>query len=286
MNIHAISIDDRTYPEYLRQIYDPPEVLYAMGNLELLDAMNLAIVGTRRATPYGQSQAHSFAKSLAGKGVCIVSGLAFGIDAAAHKGALDAGGATIAVLAQALPNIGPPRHRGLAREILENGGLILSEMAPGRVTRKVDYLFRNRIISGISKGVLIVEAGYRSGALNTARHAIDQNRDVMVLPGRITDESSVGTNKIMRAGAHVVLTPADVGDFLGIELMEKVVELDGMDALVFNVLGEKPMTAPELGEYFEGQLSELYEALGEMELKGLIARTSDLRYAVVQVRGR
>ncbi len=281
MNVQSLSIDDPKYPLYLREISDAPEKIYYVGNLEMLDRLCVAIVGTRRATSYGENQAFQIARDLSQRGICIVSGLAYGIDSAAHKGALEGHGGTIAVLAQGLPEIGPPRNKGLAKRIVQSGGLLLSENEAWKPIFKNEYLFRNRIISGVSRGVLVVEAGFRSGAVNTANHALDQNRDVMAVPGRVTDEQSVGTNRLLVDRAGLVRCAEDVANCLEIPWPKKSgIALDGAEQIVFDMLKGRSMTAAELGEHFEGQLKELYSVLGRLELKGLVRRNSDLRYGV------
>ena len=174
MKVEKLSIKDERYPALLKRIFDPPDVLRFIGDLTCFERACVGIVGVRRATAYGEAQAFKIAKELSGQGVCVVSGLAYGIDAAAHKGALEGRGRTIAVLAQGLPEIGPVRHEALAKRIVQNGGLLICEKEHGAPIFKSDYLVRNRLISGVSKGVLIVEAAHKSGALNTAKHALDQ----------------------------------------------------------------------------------------------------------------
>jgi DNA processing protein len=202
------------YPELLRQIYDPPAVLFARGNLLPRDGLALAIVGTRHATQYGLRQAERLAGSLARAGLTIVSGLARGIDAAAHRGALAAGGRTVAVLAGGVLTIYPPEHDTLAAEVMAQG-VLLSE-APSRASLQSGmFPQRNRIISGLSLGVLVIEAGDRSGALITARQAMEQGREVFAMPGRVDDRSSHGCHRLIRDGAKLVETADDVLEELG-----------------------------------------------------------------------
>jgi len=280
MEVKSLKIADPKYPSLLEEISDAPKVLYYVGDLGALDAPCLAIVGTRRSTPYGEATAFQMAKILAQRGVTIVSGLAFGIDSLAHKGALEGGGRTVAVLAQGLPEIRPATHTSLARRIVAEGGLLISERSPGPINR-LEYLVRNRIISGLSSGVLVVEAGERSGALNTAHHALDQNRDVMAIPGRLTDEMSLGCNRLLRNGAALVRNPKEVAKCLGLVWKRKVeVQLEGIQKELFEMIRAKPMSASQLGEEYSGSLKKLYSVLCELELKGLIRQGGDLRYAV------
>jgi len=196
--IHTISINDKNYPSILKEITDPPERLYVQGNLDLLREPSLAIVGMRRCSKLGENLAFEWARDLSRQGLTIISGLAFGIDAAAHRGAIEGSGKTIAVIPSCLPEITPRSHRKLANEILASGGLLLSELDVPRPPLKHEFLVRNRLVSGLSRGVLVVEAAHRSGALNTANHALDQNRDIMAIPGRINDPCSQGCNRLIR----------------------------------------------------------------------------------------
>ncbi len=286
MEIKKVPIGDSSYPSLLKQIFDPPGGLYYLGDLTCLAAPCVAVVGTRTATAYGTALAYYFAKELAGRGVTIVSGLAFGIDAAAHRGALEAGGRTVAVLAQALPEICPPSHTGLAREILEKGGALISEKEPGGENYKSDYLVRNRIISGVSMGVLVVEAGLKSGARNTAKHALDQNRELMALPGRITDEQSQGANQLIATGAYLVSSPEEVAAILEIPWKKKGKgpllgsELLGQEKEVFEEIRKGAKTAAELVEKLGGQLPSLYKIIAELEFRGFVKMGPGGRYAV------
>ncbi len=281
MKVKSISIGDPGFPPLLRQLHDAPQKIYYLGDLAVLDKVCLGIVGTRRSSAYGESQAFEFARALGERGLCIISGLAFGIDAAAHKGALEGGGATVAVLAQALPNVSPASHVGLAKKIVESGGLLISEKEPGTETFKGDYLTRNRLISGLSKGVLVVEAPYKSGAYNTANHALYQDREVLAIPGRLTDVNSAACNRLLRAGARLVRSPKDVMEDLDLPWdAPSPIELKGAQKTLFELISGEPKSGAELGEAFGGSLRTLYSTLGELELKGLVQRTRELRYAV------
>ncbi len=202
------------YPALLSQIFDPPTFLYCQGRVEPRDELALAIVGSRRCTPYGVRTAEKLAATLALAGVTIVSGLARGIDGAAHRGALKAGGRTLAVLATGLASIYPPEHAPLARQCAENGAL-LTEMPLDQKPLAGLFPQRNRIISGLSAGVLIVEASRKSGALHTARHALEQGREVMVVPGPIDSLASEGCHDLIRDGATLIRNADDVLAALG-----------------------------------------------------------------------
>lgn len=204
------------YPAMLSEIPDPPVALFWMGDLErFLEMPAVAVIGSRMCTAYGRKVAGTLAADFAGAGVAVVSGLARGIDGEAHKGALRAGGITMAVLGSGLDVIYPPEHRKLARRILEKG-VIVGEYPPGTRPDKFRFPERNRLISGFSLGVVVVEAGKRSGTMITVNCALEQGREVFAVPGEITGAFSVGTNMLLRDGAGVVLTAADVLEPLGL----------------------------------------------------------------------
>jgi DNA processing protein len=213
---HLLRIDDPRYPSLLREISRPPPVLYVCGSLDVLALPQLAIVGSRNCSAEGAGTAHAFAAHLAGAGFCITSGLAEGIDAAAHLGALHAqGGRTIAVCGTGPDSVYPRRHAGLAAQIVASGGAMVSEFAPGTPVSRSNFPRRNRIISGLAVGVLVVEASTRSGALISARHAMEQGREVFAIPGSIHNPVARGCHQLIREGAHLVETAADVIDELG-----------------------------------------------------------------------
>lgn len=209
------TLADPAYPSLLREIPDPPPVIYIRGTLEPADEVRLAIVGSRRATGYGLEVASLLASDLARRGATIVSGLARGIDGRAHLGALDAGGRTIAVLGSGLGRVYPREHRVLARRIVEQGGAVLSEYPFEMPPLSLCFPRRNRVISGLSAGIVVVEAAQASGALGTARLALEQGREVYAVPGPVTHATSVGTNGLLRAGAaHLACVAQDVLDEL------------------------------------------------------------------------
>lgn len=205
-------LDDGVYPSLLREIYDPPIVLYVKGEWsESLDQPCIAIVGSRRCSTYGQNSALMLARELAQRGVTIISGLARGIDAMAHRGALEAGGRTVAVMGTGLDEIYPRDHRKLAQQIVDGGGALVSQFPLGTPPVSENFPYRNRVISGLSLGVLVVEAAENSGSLITARLAMEQNREVFAVPGNITSRTSFGTNYLIKgAGAKLVQQWQDV----------------------------------------------------------------------------
>jgi DNA processing protein len=267
------------YPRLLREIKGAPERLRFCGDLSVAERPCFAIVGMRRATARGEALAFQIAKEMSQRGVCIVSGLAYGIDAAAHRGALEGCGGTIAVLAQGLPEIRPPRHRHLAEEIVAAGGAVICEKEFGSPFFKTDYLVRNRLISGLSHGVLVVEAAHKSGAKNTVSHALTQGRETFAIPGRVTDVSSGGTNSLIAGGAQLVTCTKDIFAHLGWTWKRaENMQLNGYQKEVYEILKRGPRSAAELGECFDGRLRQLYQAVGELELQGFILRGKDLRY--------
>lgn len=214
LSVEPIALEDPRYPQPLREIPDPPTILYRKGTYEPTDALAIAIVGARHCTPYGIRVAERLATSLARIGLTVVSGLARGIDAAAHRGALKAGGRTIAVLANGLASIYPPEHDRLAEEVAA-AGAVVSEMPLDQGPLAGLFPTRNRIISGLCLGVIVVEATPRSGSLSTAGHAIDQNREVFAVPGPIDSLASRGCHALIRDGAKLVETVEDVLEELG-----------------------------------------------------------------------
>lgn len=211
-NIFTISTADSRYPRLLAQIADPPELLYCRGNAALLDTFCIGIVGTRNASEYGRQACRDMASTLASAGITIVSGLAAGIDTEAHKATLAAHGNTIAVFGNGIDDasVFPTDNLTLVHNIIDAGGLIISEYPEGTHGTKFTFPTRNRIISGLSRGILVVEADKKSGSLITAKLALDQNRDVFAIPGSIYWPRSVGTNWLIQQGARPVLTVADI----------------------------------------------------------------------------
>ena len=206
---HIICYDHPDYPRLLKEISNPPLLLYLQGNTRLLNSPQIAIVGSRSCTPYGRQKAYQFAGQLSASGFTITSGLAIGIDGLAHQGAIDKLGNTIAILGTGLNNIYPKRHNKLAQQIKENG-LLVSEFWPNTAALPRNFPRRNRIISGLSLGVLVIEASKRSGSLITARYAIEQNREVFALPGSIDNPEACGCHQLIQQGAKLVINTQDV----------------------------------------------------------------------------
>ena len=206
----TISIDDDIYPQELRKIANPPKTLYCLGDTSLLQKEAVAIVGCRNASKYGLKIAKIFSDGISKKGVTIVSGLARGIDSEAHKGAIDNEGKTIAVLGCGIDVIYPFENEYLYKEIIEKGGLIITEFLPGTKPLKENFPIRNRIVSGLSKAIIVVEAKRRSGTMITVDYAVEQNKDVYVVPGNIDSINSTGTNNLIKEGALVITSYEDL----------------------------------------------------------------------------
>lgn len=209
--------EDAQYPPLLRQIAHPPHLLYVYGETDLTDRFPVAVVGTRRASAYGLTHTREIAAELAQTGVCVVSGLALGIDAAAHTGALDGGGRTVAVLGSALDKPYPQENEPLMRRILESGGSVVSEYAPGTPPSRYSFLQRNRIIAGMCLGTLVTEGPRRSGALNTATRTLENGREVFALPGNVDSPGAQLPNMLIGEGARLVTGAADILSALVIE---------------------------------------------------------------------
>ncbi|MFA5004105.1 MAG: DNA-processing protein DprA [Candidatus Saccharimonadales bacterium] len=220
MKVKKLFIASTGYPTVLQDISGPPKQLFVLGGDfdDLLTRPRVAVVGSRSVTPYGKSVTMQLAGELAAKGIVIVSGLALGVDAIAHRAALEAGGLTIAVLPSGLNHIYPATNRNLAKQILEQGGALVTEYeTDGTMSFKANFIARNRIVSGLSDAVLITEAAEKSGSLHTARFALEQGRDVLAVPGNITSPTSVGTNNLIKSGATPVTSVNDVLYALGID---------------------------------------------------------------------
>ena len=211
MKIEEIYLSSEKYPKRLKEIYNPPQKLYVLGNTEILNDIGIAIVGARQATEYGKKVALELSRDLSKRKIVIISGLAKGIDSYAHIGTLNVpNGKTIAVLGSGIKELYPKENIELARQIVKNGGCIISEYPPNEKPNKRNFPERNRIISGLSKGVIIVEASEKSGALITADFALEQGKEVFAVPGSIYSNMSVGTNKLIGQGAKLVTNFEDI----------------------------------------------------------------------------
>ena len=274
-----------SYPRLLAEISGRPSILYVRGALAPADNASVAIVGTRRATPYGRQVAERIATELAQAGITVVSGLARGVDAAAHRAALEAGGRTIAVLGSGPDVIYPAEHRRLAEQILESGA-ILSELPLGAKPDAQNFPARNRIVSGMTLGTLIVEAPSRSGALITASFAADQGREVFVIPGSVFAPSAEGTNALLRDGARLVRDGADILEDLdlggsGPVVTQSRMSLDDDERKLLAALGKEARHIDELAEEAELPAGAVSALMLTMELKGLV-RNHGAQYYVLR----
>jgi DNA processing protein len=281
--ITALTWDDTDYPVALRTIDAAPPVLYVRGRLTSQDEWAVALVGTRRASTYGREVAHVLAGELARHGVTIVSGLALGIDTVAHRAALEAGGRTLAVLGSGLDQLYPPQNRGLAAAIAEQGAVI-SDYPLGTRPDANNFPPRNRIISGLSRGVVIVEAGERSGALITARFAGEQGRDVFAVPGSILHPGSAGCNALIQQGAAPVLSVNDVLEQLNLlQLQERIdarstVPADPQEQQLLALLSPEPAHIDEIVRRAGLPPAAVSGLLTVMELKGLVRQVAAMTY--------
>src|SRR3990167_3894680 len=287
--IIQITLGSQHYPQLLAQIADPPKHLYCRGNLELLNGECLGVVGTRKLTPYGKESAQYITRGLATAGFTIVSGLAMGIDAVAHQAALDTGGKTIAVLGGGVDNrsIGPQINFKLAMDILQNNGLIVSEYPEGFHPNEKTFPQRNRIISGLSRGVVIVEADKESGALITAYCALDQNRDVFAVPGSIFSSKSLGPNVLIKKGAKLIVSAQDIVDEYGhnLNLFDKnrhnMSTQNPVHKSIIDILEDKgESSADDMISYLPTlSASDILSSLSVLEINGLIKRASNGKYS-------
>lgn len=278
---------DTAYPDFLRRIHDPPPGLFLRGraSTSLLSCPAVAIVGARACSPYGAQVARALGRELAAAGLVVVSGMARGIDGEAHRGAVEAGGWTVAVLGCGVDRDYPAGHTALAKEI-ERDGLVVSEYAPGVEPAPWRFPARNRIIAGLSRAVVVVEARERSGALITADLALEEGRDVFAVPGEITSSLSSGTNGLLRLGAQVATAAADVLDAFGIEprTADPGPELDPSTKRVLEVLRDSPGTADDVIRTTGLPAADVVPALSFLELAGLVAEGEGL-YRVVMATG-
>jgi len=283
LGIRLITWDDAIYPERLAAIGDAPPLLYVLGDLLQSDDWAVAIVGTRQASAYGREAARIIAGELAGAGVTIISGMARGIDTQAHKSAMEAGGRTFAILGSGLDVIYPWENRGLAAEIAAHGALI-SEYPLGTQPEASNFPPRNRIISGLSRGVIVVEAGEKSGALITADFAADQGRDVFAVPGSIFQRGSKGTNRLIRDGAQPVLSANEVLEALNMTSAAQHIEArmllptDATEARLLEYLGEEPVHVDEVVRAAGMPVANVSSTLALMELKGLVRQVGGMTY--------
>lgn len=276
--VSLLTPEDENYPDNLKEIYDPPYLLYIKGKIKKTDKNALAIVGSRRASYYGLSTAEKFAFALASRGITVVSGMARGIDTQAHKGALKAQGRTTAVLGSGLANIYPEENRELAEEITQQGTLV-SEFPMETVPFRQNFPRRNRVISGLSKGVIVVEAADKSGALITADFALEQGRDVFAVPGKVDSFTSRGTHSLIKQGAKLASSVGDILEELRLDIFSPKGEnnkpvyevvLEDREKKFFELLSDEPKHIDELIRESGLGITESSDILLKLELRGLI----------------
>ena len=284
--IRVLQPNDEGFPWRLREIPDPPSLLYLKGQLQDRDEWSLAVVGTRRPTAYGRQVTRTLVGELSDAGLTIVSGLAKGVDGEAHRTALERNGRTIAVLAHGLEQVYPPDHKELAARILESGGALLSEYPLGTPPQGVHFPRRNRIIAGIALGTLVTEASEKSGTWHTVTSALDQGREVFAVPGPITSLQSAGANDVIKRGLGKLVSCAqDVLEEFNLGPIERQAELaerlpdDPVEALLLQHIGSEPIHVDELSRLIQQPVHETAAAMATLELKGLIHQLGPMTYA-------
>jgi DNA processing protein len=286
-DIHILTWNDELYPPHLKEVDQPPPVLYMRGAMTLEDHWAVALVGTRQVTSYGRQVTEELATVLAQSGVTVVSGLARGVDAVAHSAALKAGGRTLAVLGSGVDKIYPPEHRQMAEKIMAQGALI-SDYAPGTPPDASNFPPRNRIISGLSMAVVVIEAGETSGALITAQFAAEQGREVFAVPGNIIAPQSKGTNKLIANGARPMLSPQHVLEALdltrNVERREirRVAPSDPTEAALLNLLSQQPLHVDDIRNQSGLPIEQVSATLTMMELKGMVRQVGGMNYVAVR----
>lgn len=281
--VKTFTCRDEGYPARLKQIYDYPPILYVKGTILPQDEWCLAVVGTRKATVYGRQAAEEIAADLARNKITIVSGLARGIDSIAHRGALEAGGRTIAVFGCGLDIVYPSENASLAQTIADNGALI-SEFPLGTEPRRENFPLRNRIMSGLSLGVLVVEAGDTSGAMITARLALEQNREVFAVPGSILSPTSRGTNNLIQEGAKLIRDYTDILEELNLRAVahqievKEVIPASDTESLLLKLLSAEPIHIDEVCRSSGLPVATVSSTLAMMELKGMVRQVGTMNY--------
>ena len=272
MKINSILPEKHQFLQIISTIAHVPERLYILGALPETRVPTVAIVGSRKPTSYGKEVTYQLAYELAKKGVVIISGLAYGVDAIAHRAALDAGGTTIAILANGLDTIYPSAHAGLAKQILAKGGAIISEYEPAVGARDFQFLARNRIVSGLADAVIVTEAAARSGTLATINHALDQNKEVFAVPGNITSPLSVGCNNVIKQGAHPITSANDVLEIIAPHLLEPQTTLalgsNPQEITIIKLLQQGVRAGEQLQQQSGIPAAEFSQTLSMLEING------------------
>ncbi|MEK7072311.1 MAG: DNA-processing protein DprA [Patescibacteria group bacterium] len=276
-NVKAVILTDDNYPANLKEIFNPPPILYYQGSLDFLKNNCLAVVGTRKFSSYGKQITEEIVSQLAKDGITIISGLAFGIDAISHKACLDALGKTVAVLGSGVNRqcVYPSSNRYIADKIINSGGGIIAEYPIGTNPTKFTFPMRNRIISGLSRAVLVIEAPINSGALITAKYALDQNRDILAIPGSIYSTNSQGTNNLIKQGAKLITNADDILQELNIQTVFKTLKTElkvdnEEEKIVLDLLSREPLHIDKIKNMSKLNINVLLSTLTMMEIKGLI----------------
>ena len=286
-HVTILTWDDEGFPRRLKDIDQPPPVLYVRGTLEEQDDWAVAVVGTRHVTAYGRQVTEEVSATLARSGVTVVSGMARGVDTMAHQAALNAGGRTLAVLGCGVDVIYPPENRRLAVQIVEHGALI-SDYPLGTAPESQNFPPRNRIISGISQAVVVVEAGVTSGSLITASFAAEQGRDVFAVPGSILAPQCQGTNRLIRDGAAPLLSPQDVLEALNLDMVTEhraarvALPTEPVELQLYQVLGREPMHVDDIRSQANLPIERVSATLALMELKGTVRQLGGMFYVAVR----
>ena len=274
MKINTISPQDSKYLQIITTIAITPKKLHFIGKIPASRIPTVAIVGSRKPTAYGKEVTYQLAFDIAKRGVMIISGLALGVDAIAHRAALDAGGKTLAVLANGVDIIYPATNRDLASDVLAHEGAIISEYEPGTEARDFQFLERNRIVSGLSDAIIVTEAAARSGTLSTAAHALEQGREVFVVPGNITSPLSAGCNSLIKQGAHPITCAEDVLEIIAPELLrpQSLLPLGStpLESKIISLLQSGIRDGEELQGLSEVDVVEFSRAITMMEISGTI----------------
>ncbi len=285
-NITLFTWDSPDYPAYLREIPSPPPLLYVQGELRESDQWAVAVVGTRRLTSYGRQVTRDLVAGLVRSNITVVSGLARGIDAVAHKTAVEMNGRTIAVLGSGLDCVYPAEHRQLARHIVEGHGAVISDYGLGVQPEAKNFPPRNRIISGLSLGVIVVEAGERSGALITSKFALEQDREVFAVPGHINSPVSKGPNRLIQSGAKLVMSVEDVLEELNLTMVaehtavQMVLPETTEEADLYGRLSHQPTHVDDLSRASGLSSQTVSSTLTMMELKGMVQQVGGMKYVL------
>ncbi len=290
LGITVIIKEDEAYPRRLKEIEQPPPVIYVRGQILPEDDYTVAVVGTRRVTVYGRQVAEEIGAYLAHNGITVVSGLARGVDAIAHSAAIQGGGRTFAVLGCGVDRVYPPEHEHLAERILQCGALI-SDYAPGTPPDAINFPPRNRIISGLSLATVVVEAGETSGALITATFAAEQGRDVLAVPGSIHAPQSKGTNRLIQQGARPMLAVEDILEALKLDHVQShqqartILPADALEASILGLMSAEPLHIDEIQAQSGLSIDKVSATLTMLELKGMVRQVGGMNYVAVRELG-